>query len=349
MHYYARDTDKGAFLERSATARQVSLDVVIVNWNSSNQLGDCLRSLAAARRRQFVLSQVTVVDNASSDGSLERAMPVELPLQAIVNRGNDGFGLACNKGAAAGRADLVLFLNPDMKVFEDTLDRAVDRLLALEGQGVGLLGVQLLDEHGAVHRSCSRFPRPRYEWCRIVGLDRVLPRLGQVMREWDHRDSREVEHVTAAFLLLRRTLFESLGGFDTDFFMYLEDVDFSLRAASLGARSYFAADIRAFHRGGGTSIQIEGRRLFYSLLSRSTYAIKHFSRPAAFGVVAATLIEIVPRLLMTAVQRERPGTAGKIIAGYRMYATMLPHLLGCILGKRSAHSLAEPLRAARRQ
>ncbi|HEX5321993.1 MAG TPA: hypothetical protein VFW46_22745 [Stellaceae bacterium] len=103
MHYYARDTDKGAFLERSATARQVSLDVVIVNWNSSDQLGDCLRSLAAGRRRQFVLSQVTVVDNASADGSLERAMPVDLPLQAIVNRSNDGFGLDFNKGGSRGR------------------------------------------------------------------------------------------------------------------------------------------------------------------------------------------------------------------------------------------------------
>jgi len=110
------------------------------------------------------------------------------------------------------------------------------------------------------------------------------------MAEWGHAQTREVDHVIGAFFLVRRVVFEALGGFDERFFVYLEDLDFSRRASNAGWSSVYLADAQAFHAGGGTSNQIKARRLFYSLRNRLLYAFKHFSWPEAMLVMFATLL-----------------------------------------------------------
>src|SRR5690242_6341987 len=98
-----------------------SLDVVIVNWNSGAQLRACLRSLERANRGGFDLQRVVVVDNASSDGSAERLDGLELPLVVLRKAQNVGFAAACNEGARGSTADLVLFLNPDTVLLQESL------------------------------------------------------------------------------------------------------------------------------------------------------------------------------------------------------------------------------------
>ncbi len=96
-----------------------ALDVVIVNWNGGGLLRACLASLAAAQDAAAV--QVTVVDNASTDGSIETLPALPRPLRLIQNAANLGFGRACDQGAAAGDAPAILFLNPDTQVAPDAL------------------------------------------------------------------------------------------------------------------------------------------------------------------------------------------------------------------------------------
>ena len=96
------------------------------------------------------------------------------------------------------------------------------------------------------------------------------------MNEWHHRESRVVDHVIGAFYLVRRSLFEKLSGFDEQFFVYLEDLDFSFRLHQSGYFSRYLVETQAFHQGGGTSDQIRPERLFYSLRSHILYAYKHF-------------------------------------------------------------------------
>ena len=93
-----------------------SLDIVIVNWNAGDLLRRCLAALPAALDPSFTLARVVVVDNASTDGSLTGLDTLPLPLTMVRNATNRGFGAACNQGAAAGRADYLLFLNPDVFV-----------------------------------------------------------------------------------------------------------------------------------------------------------------------------------------------------------------------------------------
>lgn len=104
------------------------------------------------------------------------------------------------------------------------------------------------------------------------------------MQDFDHCSSREVDHVIGAFFLVRRSVFEQLKGFDERYFVYLEDLDFSLRARKAGWKTYYLADATAYHKGGGTSEQVKAHRLFYSLRSRMIYGFRHFNLSAAWGL-----------------------------------------------------------------
>ena len=109
------------------------------------------------------------------------------------------------------------------------------------------------------------------------------------MSDWAHDETCTVDHVIGAFYVIRRSLFESLEGFDERFFVYLEDLDLSLRARQAGWRSVYLTDAQAFHAGGGTSAQDKSARLFYALRSRLLYGFKHFSPAAAWGLLIITI------------------------------------------------------------
>lgn len=270
-----------------------SVGIAIVNWNAGPQLDACLRSIAATAWGPVTLSTIVIVDNASTDGSADNVQaPDGMPLRILRNSSNRGFAAACNQAAAAIEADYLLFLNPDALVEPTSIPFAVAWLDDASHAGYGIAGIQLLDEQGHISRSCARFPTVRSTVAKALGLDRLLPSLftGYVMEEWDHAESRDVDHVIGAFYLVRHDVFRALGGFDEAFFVYLEDVDFSLRAARAGWRSRYLTGARAFHKGGGSSDQIRSRRLFYALQSRLVYARKHFTPAAAAAVALATLV-----------------------------------------------------------
>ena len=266
---------------------EVRLSLVIVNWNAGAQLRRCLDSIQ--RYRSAKVSRVIVVDNGSTDGS--DAGLEALPGLTLIRAGrNLGFAAACNLGARDLGGDYLLFLNPDAAIEEQTLEQVLAFMEDPANAQVGICGVQLLDEAGHVARSCARFPSVSGLIWHALGLDRVMPTLGHRMSEWDHLQSQLVDHVIGAFFFVRSGVFRALGGFDERFFVYLEDLDFSLRARQTGWRTFYLAETRAFHAGGGASRQIRARRLFYVLRSRLLYADKHFSRPGALLVLLVTLL-----------------------------------------------------------
>ena len=257
----------------------VRVDIVIVNWNSGGLLRRCLEALAASVREESCVGRVIVVDNASRDGSAEVAdLDAALPLLILRNEVNRGFAAACNKGAAQGCSGQILFLNPDVVVRPGALLAASRALAEGEAQRIGILGILLVDEHGATQRCTARFPTPWALLGRSAGLDRWLPSLvpPAFVTDWDHETTRDVDQVMGAFLLIRRDLFESLGGFDERFFVYYDDVDLCLRARDAGWRRVHFAGASAMHEGQGTTRAVKDIRLFYLLRSRLLYARKHF-------------------------------------------------------------------------
>jgi GT2 family glycosyltransferase len=308
-----------------------SIDVIIINWNAGDQLMACLQSLASTNRQCMSLARVVVVDNASRDASLDcvEHLSPSLPMITIRNSENRGFGAGCNQGAAGSTADYLLFLNPDVRLLPESLSAPIRFLEEPHHDAIGICGVQLLDEHGCVARTCARFPSARLLLPRTLGLDRFFPSVfpDHAMTEWDHQESRQVDQVMGAFFLVRRSLFESLGGFDERFFVYFEEVDFSYRARLAGWSSFYLAEAHAFHKGGGASEQVKATRLFYSLRSRITYGYKHFSPPAALAVALATLIvEPVARLALAASHRSKR-EAIETLRGYGRLWAAAPRLL----------------------
>jgi N-acetylglucosaminyl-diphospho-decaprenol L-rhamnosyltransferase len=306
-----------------------SLDVVIVNWNAGEQLRLCLDSLAKTERTGFILKRVVVVDNASSDGSAEGLEYPALPLEILRSPSNEGFAAACNRGASGSGADYVLFLNPDMELFAGSISKPVAFMENPERHRIGIAGIQLVDERGAVSRSCAAFPSLARCISRSLGLHRLRPRLfpSYVMHEWDHGATREVDHVSGAFYLARRAVFEALGGFDERFFVYLEDLDFSYRSKLAGWKSCYFAEARAFHRGGGVSAQAKAERLYYATSSRILYAFKHFKRTEAIVLTLVTVAIEPPVRLCSSLAAGSAGGAREAARGYAMLYRSLPRIM----------------------
>jgi N-acetylglucosaminyl-diphospho-decaprenol L-rhamnosyltransferase len=305
------------------------LDIVIVNWNAGRYLGPCLSSIGAASRDGFELKRVIVVDNASSDGSVDNLHFPDLPLSLIRNPENRGFAAACNQGVRGSTADYLLFLNPDIRVLSDSLQTPIQFMEEPGSARVGICGIQLLDQQGIVSRSCSRFPTITSLLSQMVGVDRLFPSIfgGHFIEESEHERSGPVDQVMGAFLLIRRSLFEDLSEFDERFFVYFEDLDLSYRAKLKGWASYHLATARAFHRGRGCSDQVKAARLFYFLRSRILYTRKHFSLASSSLITLGTLIvEPFCRLAWYSL-RGSFGEMREMLEGYRMLYGALPGIL----------------------
>lgn len=264
------------------------VDIVIVNWNSGDYLRACLSSVLQFGTPHT--GRIVVVDNDSGDGSAELPHDIRTRVTVIEAGRNLGFGRACNIGAAICTSPYVLFLNPDARLMPGSLDAALTHMESPLGKHTGICGVRLLDDEGQTQRHCARFPGLMTYVGYMTGLSRLMPRLIPPLQMWDfdHLESCEVDHVIGAFFFVRKSVFDALKGFDERFFVYLEDLDFSLRARQLGYRSFYIANGVAYHRGGGSSEKIKATRLAYSLQSRSVYVRLHFGRLDAWVIMALT-------------------------------------------------------------
>jgi N-acetylglucosaminyl-diphospho-decaprenol L-rhamnosyltransferase len=302
-----------------------SVHIVIVNWNTGDYLRECLESIERSRLDGVELTRVAVMDNDSSDGSADRLQGIALPLDLVRNRHNAGFGAACNQGAARSTADYLLFLNPDTRLGEGTLATVIGFMDSRDAADVGICGVRVVDETGASANSAARFPTLRIVAGKITGLDRVAPRLFPSHRvpvaELDR--SRPVDQVIGAFFLIRRELFERLGGFDRRYFIYYEEVDLALRARRLGARSYFLHEATVMHAENASSSQVPAVRLYHSQRSRLLFALAHWPRSHALALLVLTFTaEPLARLAKAALDRD-PGAASETLGASRLLASEL--------------------------
>lgn len=282
------------------------MDIILVNWNSGPQLAEAVTSIIQYHRN--LVSLVVIVDNASTDDSMARLDAIKdfpFKLKIIRNIENRGFSVACNQGAALASSEYLLFLNPDTRLCENSLSVPLAFMQRTENADVGIVGIQLVDEHNHIARSCARFPSLCIFMVQALGLNRLpqLRHLNMLMSDWAHNDTAMVDHVIGAFYFMRRSLFGSLGGFDERFFVYFEDLDLSLRASQAGWRRVYLSDAQAIHTGGGSSYQAKAHRLFYVLRSRILYGFKHFTPMKAWALLGVTiLLEPVSRTMLSFVR-----------------------------------------------
>jgi GT2 family glycosyltransferase len=297
-----------------------TLDIVIVNWNTGDDLRACLKSLSYTNRLAVTVSRVVVVDNASSDGSDRDLDAGDLRLSVIENHDNRGFAAACNQGAAGSTSDYILFLNPDTLLPREALEVPVQFLESPANHDIGICGVQMVDHQGLPSTSCSRFPTPAVIIGEATGLSRILPTVfkPQLIKPREEETSRDVDQIIGAFFLVRGDVFRRLGGFDERFFMYSEEIDLSYRAAQQGLRSYLLADVTVTHAGGRSSRQVRAARLFYMLRSRTKYGFKHYTPAVALLLGVLTIVVELPLRLMRGVARFSSTECLETLSAYRL-------------------------------
>jgi hypothetical protein len=312
---------------RSATGDSIpSVDVVIVNWNSGSHLCECLVALDRSTNPNAL--NVIIVDNASTDGSATGLRTEQIRCDLLSNRENYGFAIACNQGAKRGSAPFILFLNPDVRVKPDAVIGAARYLNNPAHSGVGIVGIQLLDRDGHVQRCCARAPTAVTLLLRAMFLDRLCPALvpPHFLIGWDHGDTRPVDQVMGAFLMIRRPLFEKLGGFDERFFLYYEDVDLCLAARQAGSTVVHYAAAQAYHVGGGSTGAVKDRRLFHLANSQVEYAAKHHGRLTAMVLMVLILCVEMPVRWFHAVVTRSPAEGCLVSRGMGLFWRNLPKL-----------------------
>lgn len=239
--------------------------ILIVTYNSEQQIGACLRSVFEQRRE--VRQQVIVLDNASRDGTvalIQRDFPeVELLLPGR----NLGFAVGVNEAARHARADYVLLLNPDTEVLEHAIDVVVE--FARANPHYGLYGGRTLKPDLTLEpSSCWGAPTLWSMALFAAGLTALASRNAwldpESLGRWPRNTVREVGVITGCFLLVQRGAWEKLAGFDERYFMYGEDVDLAMRARGLGYRPVICPDAKVIHEVGMSSAKpIDKMMLLY--------------------------------------------------------------------------------------
>jgi GT2 family glycosyltransferase len=269
------------------------IGIVIVTYNSRAEIGACLEAAIGAG------AEVVVVDNASSDGTVEEVRRHGVSL--LANSENRGFAAAVNQGFAALTTPFVLLLNPDARI-KGGLDPMV---AACRLPGAAGAGGKLLDSEGnpQVGFMFRQLPGPSVLILEILLLNRIWPS-NPVNRRYrglqvNYNMPIPVEQPAGAFLMVRRAVWQELGGFDEGFFpLWFEDVDFCRRAIDRGYQFFYVPETIAEHRGGHSisQLSVEKRRVYwYGSLLR--YSAKHFRPPAFRAVCLATVAGSLLRCL----------------------------------------------------
>jgi GT2 family glycosyltransferase len=250
------------------------VDIIIVNWNSGEYLQKCISSIFCTDNKNFI-SKIFVIDNNSKDSSVDKII-INNQIEIIRNKENVGFSKAANQGFKLSTAEYVLLLNPDTELLDRTLADCINFMN--NRHDVDILGCRLLDDNGEVSPSCARFPTASKIFIDCTGISKLFPSIfppAILMTDWDHKDSRYVDQVMGAFMFMRLSIFEKVGFFDEQFFVYCEELDFSKRVSNLGGKSFFNTDISARHSGEGTTKRVKAFRLYLNIKSRLQYIKKH--------------------------------------------------------------------------
>ena len=272
-------------------ARGTVADVVIVNFNAADHLDACLRSVVGATG----VGSVTVVDNASTDGS-SAIVAGFAGVRWLETGKNLGFGRAANRGVAAGSADLVLLLNPDAAVMPGAVDALVASLTSRPNCGV--VGPRVENVDGSVYPSARSFPSY------IDAIGHGFVGLVRADNRWSRRylGGDSAEWVSGTAMLLRREAFEGVGGFDEDYFMYVEDVDLCWRMHEAGWSVHYEPGAGVIHAIGGSSearplrMIAAHHRSLLRFANRTTRGVRRLLLPiVAIGLVARALGSAVLR------------------------------------------------------
>lgn len=261
----------------------------------------CLYSVQKSINR--LAAEIIIVDNHSTDGSIEYLKPLFPEVKFILNETNTGFASACNEGVKNSSGEFVLFLNPDTLVPEDGFEKCISFFET--HPDCGALGVKMIDGSGKFLKESKRsLPSPLTSLYKLSGLSLLFSKsqlfgryhLGHLDKDQNH----VVDVLAGAFMMVKREVLNKAGSFDENFFMYGEDVDLSYRIQKAGYKNYYFAGTTIIHFKGESTKRgsLNYVRMFYSAMS--IFVKKHYGGTKAGIFNTSVHIAIWMRAAMAA-------------------------------------------------
>jgi len=225
----------------------IGISVIIVTYNAQYFLKNCIGSVL--KSKGLPTFEIIVVDNNSTDDSCEMLRKEFPDVVLIQNNTNEGFSKANNKAVSIAKGKYLLILNPDMIVGETTIRLVYE--FSKKKNEPGAIGVQFIDGSGNFLPECKRnFPTPKVAALKFLGFPK-----GYYADQVRLDATDEVDILTGAFMFMRKEVYEEVGGFDEDFFMYGEDIDLSYRIAKAGYKNFYLGGVKAIHFKGESTVK----------------------------------------------------------------------------------------------
>ena len=255
------------------------VSIIVVSYNTRELTLACLRSIERETARPH---EIIVVDNASTDGSPEAIRAAFPNITPIQPRENIGFAAANNLGARSARAPLLLLLNPDTVVLRHAIDTMI--AFAAAHADADIFGGRTLREDATLDPVCAMGAPSLWSFfCEGIGLNHVLSRTRLFdpisLGRWKRDDARSVPVVSGALCMIRREVWNALGGMDERFFLYCEEVDLCMRARAAGHRAVFCPDAEIIHLGSASQ-RVRADRVVRTQRAKAQLIRKHFRPPA---------------------------------------------------------------------
>lgn len=268
----------------------MKLIIGIVNYNTKNKLKKCVESLN--KNSPGCSYSIIILDNNSTDSSRKYLKKINRPeIGVILNNKNIGYGKACNKIATMTDSEYLLFLNADVMVEDNSIGRMLEFIQ--KNPDVGLVSGKLLNNDGTVQYSCRKFPSIIRA---LTGRESIIRKIfpnNPLTREYFMADENYnsimyPEWVRGAVMMVNRRVFESVGGFDERFFLYLEDTDLCYRIRSAGYRiAYYPHSI--FYHDLGSSTE---KKKLLSRLIHNTSMFLYIKKYSNFNKIFVHLLLI---------------------------------------------------------
>jgi hypothetical protein len=257
----------------------MTLSIVIVNYNTEKLLRSCLESVYAGANGTPL--DIWVVDNNSRDSSLAMLKSLFPMVRVIQNPSNVGFSRANNVVISQSRSDYILLLNPDTLIIGDAIERVVKFMK--EHPEVGIAGCKVLNRDGTLQLACRRrIPTPEVAFYRLTGLSKLFPR-SRVMAKYNMTyespdQTHEVDAVSGAFLMIRHKVVEEIGPLDERFFMYGEELDWCLRTKRAGWSVMYYPEAQIVHYKGESTKYNSRKAAIEFYRAMYLFHRKHFAK-----------------------------------------------------------------------
>jgi hypothetical protein len=255
----------------------MQVSIIIVSWNVKDLLKKCLESIL--RYSQNIEYEIIVVDNASTDGTVEMVRQNFSQVQLIANQENLGFAKANNIGIRQSKGKYVLLLNPDTEFVENSLEKVIAKMES--DQKIGVLGCRLLNPNKSLQQSVRRLPTILNQLVILFKLHKFFPSLlhNYLAKDFDYSREQRVDQVMGAFFLVRRSVFREIGLLDEKYFIWFEEVDFCSRVVQADSDVVYWPCTSIIHHGGQSfAQQMTFRKQFWFFRSAMHYFLKKGDR-----------------------------------------------------------------------